>query len=356
MMLNAIGSTLQAPLAPFAPFAPGAQMGGTPTLMAVVIQAPIDTFEEASGHDCQGEDLPMMGDSLMNPMMMNPMMMQMAMQMMEMLPMLAMLSSMFGSLTGQDAVSSQAVSFQGGCCPATKPAASSATRAMNPTATVAALASIPQTTDVERLVENPKVFGAGAGMPGLSAWSRESDFQKTLENRFALPFDQIRDRYAIAKGYNANDAEVRQVSAASIYMQMQVESRNGKIALDGVDAGQMGGRGKLIGLGVPVVGPAGANVAFDQSKPGSADQMSLYNAYTAMWQADSSAFDSRVKQSLAQPALSYAPPSPLQVPSAFASLQRAAVVESAQHSLQARQHLNAIDASGNAPYYMRHAG
>ncbi|MCE7873316.1 hypothetical protein DYH09_23475 [bacterium CPR1] len=101
---------------------------------------------------------------------------------------------------------------------------------------------------IQQLIANPKSLGPGAGMKMLPPNAPPEAFKQALEQRFGMPFEQIRQQYAQGKQDPKlkNPKAINKVGPAELYKQMMVESEFGKIGMKGHD-GQVGGRGKLSG-------------------------------------------------------------------------------------------------------------
>ncbi len=101
---------------------------------------------------------------------------------------------------------------------------------------------------IQQLIADPKSLGKGAGMQMLPPNANPQQFKQALEQRFGMPFEQIRQQYAQGKQDPKlkNPKALNKVGPAELYKQMMVESEFGKIGLKGHD-GQVGGKGKLSG-------------------------------------------------------------------------------------------------------------
>lgn len=101
---------------------------------------------------------------------------------------------------------------------------------------------------IQQLIGNPKSLGPNAGMQMLPPNAPPEAFKQALEQRFGMPFEQIRQQYAQGKQDPKlkNPKAINKVGPAELYKQMMVESEFGKISLKGHD-GKVGGQGKLSG-------------------------------------------------------------------------------------------------------------
>lgn len=101
---------------------------------------------------------------------------------------------------------------------------------------------------IQQLIGNPKSLGPGAGMQMLPPNASPDQCKQALEQRFGMPFEQIRQQYAQGKQDPKlkKKGALNKVGPAELYKQMMVEAEFGKIALKGHD-GKVGGQGKLSG-------------------------------------------------------------------------------------------------------------
>ncbi|MEW6278448.1 MAG: hypothetical protein AB1758_07505 [Candidatus Eremiobacterota bacterium] len=101
---------------------------------------------------------------------------------------------------------------------------------------------------IQQLIGNPKSLGPGAGMQMLPPNAPPEAFKQALEQRFGMPFEQIRQQYAQGKQDPKlkKKGALNKVGPAELYKQIMVEAEFGKIGLKGHD-GQVGGKGKLSG-------------------------------------------------------------------------------------------------------------
>lgn len=200
------------------PFFTAQQPSRFQPMVAIVALAPTPAEPFAAGADTAP-----MGGPLFHPM---------AFQMMQAMAQAQMMSSIFNALLGLGIAAAQLDAHK------TAARSTAAPEARTPSAVMYGTGTIVGTTAVEQLASAPTASGAGAGMPvmPMGLVSDEGTFRSVLQNRFGMSFEEVRTRYATAKGYSANDPLLANVKPSHLYLQMQVESRFGNL-------------GKLVGYG-----------------------------------------------------------------------------------------------------------